>query len=383
MKKYRVIVDMRYAEEPNTGLTRFTVNIFKNLIKNSSKNYFYYLLLPPKECSKHFIDDFPSDLKNFKKIFWRQKRGFQWKLPFVLFDLDIFLLVKEIKPDLFISPYIDPPFLPFIKVIATIHDLIFIEVKDYFQHLSLLKRLVAYFRILITILICDNLLVVSSATKKKLINRFNWIPNCFKSKIKNASIISNGIELVSLDEKKYVEVKELINKDFFLYVGDRRPHKNIIYLIKLVKALNKKFSKNTILILAGSNKYKNLKLNKFISNNALVHEILNPSDLTLDFLYRNCKSFFLISKEEGFGIPVIEAASRGAKIVISNIPALREISPKYSCIINLREITEDVNKISCYLKNDLRPNSEEVIKKWSWQKSSKNLFELIKIVLES
>ena len=56
MIKYRVIIDMRYVEEPNNGLTRFTVNIFKNLIIKSPSNYFYYLLLPPENNCKHFIE---------------------------------------------------------------------------------------------------------------------------------------------------------------------------------------------------------------------------------------------------------------------------------------------------------------------------------------
>ena len=384
MIKYRVIIDMRYVEEPNNGLTRFTVNIFKNLIIKSPSNYFYYLLLPPEKNCKHFIGKLPHDFKNLKKIFWQKPRGLKWKIPFFFFDLRVYALVLQIKPNLFISPYIDPPYIPFVKVIATIHDLIFIEVKDYFQNFSKIKRLISYLRILITILTSNYLIVVSYATRRRLIQRFNWLPKYYKSKIENAKIVPNGIELLNTKNNEATQIKKLDNKEYFLYVGDRRPHKNLIYLIQIVEELNKKFSKNNILVLAGSNKYRNKKLNKFIRKNSyLIKEILNPSDLTIDHLYRKCKLFFLISKEEGFGIPVIEAASRGAKVVISNIPSLREVSPKNSCIINLNNISNDVNKIAIYLENDLRPNSKEVIKKWSWDNSSSSLLELIKIVLDS
>lgn len=384
MKKYKIIIDMRYAEVPNTGLTRFTVNIFKNLLLNSDPNIFYYLLLPPKKHSSHFIDQLSNNLKNYSIIFWRKKRGLNWKIPFNLFDINLYYLIFKIKPNLFISPYFDPPFIPNIKVIATIHDLIFLEIKDYFQNFSLLKRLISYIRIFITIVISDNLLVVSNATKKRLIERFSWLPTKLKKKVENSIKISNGIDFDNINSSDACEVKELKGKNYFLYVGDRRPHKNLIYLIEITKKFNQKFKENNFLVLAGSNKYKNIKLNNIIKNDKeLIYQFIDPSDNDLDYLYKNCKLFFLISKEEGFGIPVIEAAARQAKIVISNIPSLREISPTNTCFINLKNINDDLNSIKKYLKSEIKPNSNEVIKKWLWRNSAKNLLDLIKNVLDS
>ena len=70
-------------------------------------------------------------------------------------------VLKKEKVDIFLSPYIDPPFLPGIKVIATIHDLIFLKFDCYFNNFRKIKRFLSEFRILIT-LIYSNVFIGSA-----------------------------------------------------------------------------------------------------------------------------------------------------------------------------------------------------------------------------
>ena len=88
---------------------------------------------------------------------------------------------------------------------------------------------------------------------------------------------------------------------------------------------------NILLILAGSKKYKNLTLENLIKKNKhYIYEYENPNDAELDFLYKNAKCLCLLSKSEGFGIPIIEAGSKGTKLVLSDIEVFKEIAPKES-----------------------------------------------------
>ncbi len=50
-------------------------------------------------------------------------------------------------------------------------------------------------------------------------------------------------------------------------------------------------------------------------------------DATLAWLYANCRLFVFPSLDEGFGLPVVEAALSGAPMVLSDIPAFRELAP--------------------------------------------------------
>lgn len=48
------------------------------------------------------------------------------------------------------------------------------------------------------------------------------------------------------------------------------------------------------------------------------------SNAELKWAYENCSAFVFPSLDEGFGLPVVEAASAGARIALSDIPAFRE-----------------------------------------------------------
>lgn len=55
-----------------------------------------------------------------------------------------------------------------------------------------------------------------------------------------------------------------------------------------------------------------------------VHALGQVSPAELEWLYRNATLVLVPSRYEGFGLPLLEAAARGAAVVASDIPALRE-----------------------------------------------------------
>ena len=66
---HKVVIDMRYVENPYSGLSRFSTNIFYKLLKNGlDKDIFFILLFPPKRISQHlnkFYSIKKSKIKNF------------------------------------------------------------------------------------------------------------------------------------------------------------------------------------------------------------------------------------------------------------------------------------------------------------------------------
>ena len=165
---------------------------------------------------------------------------------------------------MFSLPYIDPPLLPGIKVISTIHDTTPIDVKDYFQNLKFLKKSLYFFRLLLTLYTSNLILTVSNSSKNRLISIYSNNFFKLKSKLENIKVVPNGVYLnrYKKDNMVHKTLKKynLLKKKYFLYVGDRRPHKNIGSIINLINLYNTKFNKDFKLILAGSNSYKNFKL---------------------------------------------------------------------------------------------------------------------------
>ena len=372
-----VAIDMRYVENLYSGLSRFSLNIFQNLIKYSSDDDIYFIILmPPKNISKELNLMNGLDSAKVKFIYSKNKRGLRWKIPFFIFDITLYSKLRGENVEVFLSPYIDPPLLPGIKVISTIHDLIFIRVKNYFNNLRLFKRILAEFRIIITLLYSHNVLTVSRTTKDILISRYKFLP-FIKEKLNNITIIFNGITKLQDSKNNFQKRRFYFEKEYFLYVGDRRNHKNLFYTIELIKSFNLKYKKNYKLIIAGSDSYKNCKLKKFIQANLFVKEIINPNDFVLDELYQSCAALILLSFDEGFGIPIIEAASRSKKIILSNIKIFMEIAPSHSLLLDLKQKNQHVKLLHDYINKEVNVNSQTILKKWSWKYSSLKLKKML------
>ena len=375
--KYKLAIDMRYVENPYSGLSRFSTNIFYNLIKNSENEEFQFLvLMPPEKVVKN--NDLFKDLnsKKIKKIYSKHKRGIKWKVPFFIIDLPLYFKLLREEVDIFLSPYIDPPLLPGIKVICTIHDLIFIKVDNYFNNFRIIKKFFSELRIILTLLYSSGILTVSQTTKNLLIGRYKYIP-FLKNKLLKTVIIYNGITKFKSSSLNNKNEYQSIKKEYFLYVGDRRNHKNLIYTINLLKVFKERYKKDFMFVIAGSNSYKNYNLEKVIKSNSFVKEVINPIDSSLDYLYRNCICLILLSREEGFGIPIIEAASRSKKVVANDIEIFREIAPSSSLLLDLKQEKQNVKLLHDYLNKEIYVNSQFIFKKWSWDKSSLILKEFL------
>ena len=262
---FYIALDLRYAENPYTGLTRFTKNLFKYLVKNEN-NINFLLLMPPKKNCLHLSDIEAIDKNNVEKVYWNKSRGIYWKLPFKLIDLKLYFLLKRKSINFYLSPYIDPPILPGIRIISTIHDLTFICVRNYFQSLPLIKKIISEFRIIITLVYSNYILTVSEATKTSIINRYQFLNFFLKRKLKDIVVIYNGVELDNKFNKDVAKTNYFKNlkNNYFLYVGDRRPHKNLPYLINLISEVRHLIYQKPTLVIAGSNKYKNFNLKKII-----------------------------------------------------------------------------------------------------------------------
>ena len=375
--KYNIAIDLRYVENVNSGLSRFSINIFQNLLNlNDDEDINYFILLPPKSIVKDSEILWEFNSSNIIKIYSKRKRGLKWKIPFFLIDISLYQKLRNANIDFFISPYIDPPLLPGIKVISTIHDLIFLRVNNYFNYFRLFKRIISEFRILLTIISSYHLLSVSYTSKNILINRYKYLP-FLKQKLNDITVIYNGVTKFESKDLNYNYKKICSKKDFFLYVGDRRNHKNLFYTIELIKKYNDFYKKDYELIIAGSNNYKNKKLTNYIFSNSFVKEIINPNDELLDYLYRECMSLILLSFDEGFGIPVIEAASRSKKIILSNIPVFREIAPPNTLMLDLKRNIHHIELVHEYLNKKLKFDSETILKRWTWEKSALKLKKLL------
>jgi len=119
-------------------------------------------------------------------------------------------------------------------------------------------------------------------------------------------------------------------------VAKLMPYKGQLEALAAFDALNDETAKLVIHGFANDPSFARL-LDARIAESALkanIHRRDYVRDLSLDALYRDLDVLLFLSQYEGFGLPIIEAQSRGVPVVCSDIPVLREVAGDAACFVD-------------------------------------------------
>lgn len=167
---------------------------------------------------------------------------------------------------------------------------------------------------------------------------------------------------------------------YIIAVSSMDPRKNYE---RLVSAFQKIEDKSIKLYIIGMSfkAFNTPDLQKLIGENIFLPGYI--SDEALQNMYQNALFSVYPSLYEGFGLPPLESMTYGCPVINSDIPALREISGDaalYADPYNVEDITQRINQLSEdeNLRKELQLKGLEQIKKYSWEKSAGQVYELAK-----
>ncbi|OJI06361.1 hypothetical protein BK004_04330 [bacterium CG10_46_32] len=173
-----------------------------------------------------------------------------------------------------------------------------------------------------------------------------------------------------------------ITKQYVLYAGSAYPHKNLERLIDAYFLLRGTYNRNWQLVLAGRTDSFYKKLSEYadttISDPQYRNDIIftgEVSDTVLDGLYRGAKCFAFPSWYEGFGLPPLEAASRGVPVVCSKVASLPEVMADAAYYCDPEDATSiahalDVVGGSHALQDELASAGRKRAKLFTWEKTA-------------
>lgn len=196
--------------------------------------------------------------------------------------------------DLFHAPHYVVPFthVPFV---VTIHDLI------HLHHRNPMARLYARRMLRRAVRKSRRVLTVSEAVKHDIVTTFGC-------PIDHVVVTPNGAD------KQFFADGPKAEGRYFLYVGNDKPHKNVDVLVDAIARMN-----GASLVMTGA------PFDRFRScERVVVTGFVDDGELAT--LYRGAIALVMPSREEGFGLPALEAMASGCAVITSNAPALVEIT---------------------------------------------------------
>ena len=155
-----------------------------------------------------------------------------------------------------------------------------------------------------------------------------------------------------------------INNNNYLYVADsskHKNHKNLLSAWELFAKNNKKvFSLNLTIPENESNKNLLLRINRLVNNGYKIINHKNCNHSEIMNLYERCNYVIFPSLTESFGLPLVEAASAGCKIICADPYVYQVIKP--SLVFNPIDVNSILNSLNLSKNYHKVDKSELIIK---------------------
>jgi len=360
-----------------TGIVSFTTGLGK---------YSYYLLNALlSECDYHFTVLHQLNLPEDHPLFYLNKK----RLTFLSMQMPVIGPRREIailkmrkavkKYDLYhcTSSYL-PAFGIKIPAIVTVHDLKYTLFPEFFNN----RLKIMYYRWIISrgAKRARKIIAISASTKKDLIDL--GIDEAKISVIHESATIP--MELAEAECMLPVAVR---NRDYFFFVGDNRPHKNIPFMIKAYQILMEILGeKCPYFVFAGAhyNNYRFSNIEIKLKGKLIFLDIV--SEKTLVCLYKNAIGLVYPSLYEGFGLPILEAMSLGTPVITSNCSSMPEVAGDAALQIDPHKIDQLVQSMLNLVQH--RSERERLRKlgigrarQFSWAKTAHKTIQLYNEVL--
>ncbi|MDI6868644.1 MAG: glycosyltransferase family 1 protein [Coprothermobacterota bacterium] len=360
-REFHIALDARFLREKYSGIGAHIKGLLTGFSKVEFSSGLKFTLFGPP-----FAQRFLPKKENFQFLECsipplRLKE--HWEIPRLLRDRNI---------SLFHVPHFNAPFLWRGKLIVTIHDLTPLRFP---QQYSPAAR--AYFQIMVRRASrrAEAVFAVSRFTAQSLIEM--GIPG---EKIR---VIYNGVEpppeAPPERERTFLEKYNL--RDYLLYCGNVRFHKNVALLVRLIRELQKSFP-SLKLVIAGAvdPDYQEFKLELSKTDPELVLLLGYVSPEGLSTLYKNALLFLFPSLSEGFGIPPLEAMSYGLPVVASHCASIPEVLGDAALLLPPDDLDAWVEGVKSILVNSSFCESlkEKGLQRWkmfSWENTARSMLK--------
>jgi len=256
------------------------------------------------------------------------------------------------------------------KLVLTLHDLIYYRHRKPPQDLNLLIRAVW------------RLYHLSYQPQRWLLNRADYIATVSettKKLISQHKLTKRPVAVVynAPDASHNNKPRTAPNSKKLIYIGSFMPYKNVETLVEAVGMLPD-FELHLLSKIAESRKVQLQKLVTAIGSKVIFHNGVSDEE----YLELLDEAFALVtaSKDEGFGIPLVEAMQRGTPVVVSNLAIFHEVASDAGSYFEADDPKELAGRITELATGSNWADSSKAsiaqVAKFDWDESANQLLKM-------
>jgi glycosyltransferase involved in cell wall biosynthesis len=166
---------------------------------------------------------------------------------------------------------------------------------------------------------------------------------------------------------------------FFAAVGTVEPRKNHELLLAAFEQLWREGSAARLVIAGRPHPQCHElvgRLKRHPQQGRLLLTVFDASDAEVALAYAHCRALILPSLAEGFGLPLVEARTRGCPVIASDLPALEELADQGVFLFRRTEVQGLVALLRDHLANDKRAEAGQM-PNFTWKDSANDFLDVI------
>jgi glycosyltransferase involved in cell wall biosynthesis len=359
----RLGIDGEALRVPLSGIGRYVLNLCQELERLFPiAKLFAYSRLPPSRLAlpsarwllRHEVNPAYRRLPSFV---WLKTRGARLCRRD---NLDLFWAGRTLHPQLDAT----------VRTICTVHDLNHLIVPETMQVATLWSHRMWFER---DVALAYGVVANSHGTAARVRQHL---------KREVAGIVAPGLsksllahrESVSLDVIHDLEAIGAVGP-YILSVATLEPRKNIGGLVRAFVALKLAGKLQDFrLVLSGTLGWQKGETRRLLEA-AAAHGVVTTGyvpDSLLSALYARAELFVLPSLYEGFGMPVLEARACGTKVLVSDVPELRESAGPEGTVVQptVAGLAEGIERALLAPRNE---KGGELVERFSWSRGAERL----------
>ncbi|MFQ5830362.1 MAG: glycosyltransferase family 4 protein, partial [Candidatus Methylomirabilia bacterium] len=267
--------------------------------------------------------------------------------------------------------------------VVTVHDLSCLRLPQYHP-----RSRVLHFRLSVATAarFADAFIVPSQQTRGDLLELLGVSPE-------KVWVIPDGAASVfkprsATELAPVLDRHRLIERGYLLFVGNLEPRKNLLTLIRAYEHLHELLDNTPPLVLVGSEGWRNREILKRLTASpraASIRWLGYRDDQEVPVLVSGAACLVYPSLYEGFGLPPLEAMASGVPVVVSEVPALREVVADAGLVVDPRD-PEQIARAIAHILGDkdlqhaLGARGLERASQFSWELTARRTVEVYEAV---